>query len=216
MKYKTILWDLDGTLLDTLDDLTDSVNAALAASGFPTHSRDAVRSFVGNGMRKLIERAVPAGTGEAEQAAVREFFRVHYAAHCSDKTKPYASIPELLAKLREAGVKMAIVSNKPDFATKELAAVYFGGLTDAAIGGRDGVPVKPAREMVELALAELGTDAADAVYIGDSDVDVITAANAEMDGISVAWGFRGEDVLRAAGAKNIAHTPAELQAMLLA
>ena len=212
MKIKAVIWDLDGTLLDTLHDLADSVNAALSAHGMPVHSIDKIRSFVGNGMVKLISRAVPAGTSEADEAAVREFFKAHYAAHCNDKTKPYPGIPALLDELKEAGVKMAVVSNKPDFATKELVKLYFGDCIGTAVGGRDGVPVKPAREMVQLALEELDIPAEKAIYIGDSEVDVQTAQNADMQGIFVDWGFRDESVLRETGAKTVAHTTEQLRA----
>ena len=206
-----ILWDLDGTLLDTLEDLADSVNASLSANGMPGHSIEKIRSFVGNGMVKLIARAVPAGTSEAEETAVREFFKTHYAVHCNDKTKPYPGIPALLDDLKKAGVKMAVVSNKPDFATKDLVGLYFGDCIGTAVGGREGVPVKPAGDMVRLALEELGVPAEKAVYIGDSEVDVQTAQNAGMRGIFVDWGFRDESVLRQAGAQTVAHTAEQLR-----
>lgn len=211
MPISAILWDLDGTLLDTLQDLADSVNAALLSHGMPVHSVDKIRTFVGNGMHKLISRAVPAETTEEEETAVREFFKSHYAAHCNDKTKPYPGVPALLAELKEAGVTMAVVSNKPDFATKELVKLYFGDCIGTAVGGRDGVPVKPAREMVQLALEELGVPAEKAIYIGDSEVDVQTAQNADMQGIFVDWGFRDESVLRETGAKTVAHTTEQLR-----
>ncbi len=206
-----ILWDLDGTLLDTLNDLADSVNVSLSAFGFPTHSREKIRSFVGNGVYKLIARAVPAGTDEASETAVREFFQKHYGEHANDTTAPYPGILPLLRELRDAGVKMAVVSNKPDFATKDLVRQHFGDLIPAAVGGRDGVPVKPAREMVQLGLDALGVTAENAVYIGDSEVDVQTAKNAGMRGIFVDWGFRDESVLRQAGAQTVAHTAEQLR-----
>lgn len=200
-----ILWDLDGTLLSTLDDIAESVNVSLSAFGFPTHSRERIRSFVGNGVYKLIARAVPAGTDAASETAVREYFQKHYAEHANDTTAPYPGILPLLAELKEAGVKMAVVSNKPDFATKDLVRQHFGDLISAAVGGRDGVPVKPAREMVQLGLDALGVTAENAVYVGDSEVDVQTAKNAGMRGIFVDWGFRDESVLRDAGAETVAH-----------
>ena len=211
-----ILWDLDGTLLDTLDDLADSVNVSLSAFGFPTHSREKIRSFVGNGMVKLIARAVPAGTDEASETAVREFFQKHYSEHANDTTAPYPGILPLLHDLRKAGVKMAVVSNKPDFATKALVRQHFGALIPTVVGGRDGVPVKPAREMVQLALGELGVTAEETVYIGDSEVDVQTAQNAGLRGIFVDWGFRDESVLREAGAQTVAHDAGGLRQEIFA
>lgn len=214
MRYNTILWDLDGTLLDTLDDLADSVNAALLKNDFPTRSREEIRSFVGNGMRRLIARAVPDGTSEADEARVRGDFEEHYRIHCNDKTKPYDGILPLLRRLHQAGVTMAIVSNKPDFAVRDLAKQYFDGLVDAAVGARDGVPTKPARDVIDLTLATLGRSGEGAVYIGDSEVDVATARAADLSGIAVSWGFRDEAVLRAAGAGQIAATVAALETML--
>lgn len=200
--YKAIVWDLDGTLLDTLDDLTDATNHALSGNGLPLRTREEVRRFVGNGIRRLIARAVPEGTPDAVRDAVYGDFCPYYAAHCNDRTHPYPGVMELLAGLH-AAVPMAIVSNKADFAVRELAEIYFGRLIPVAVGARDGSRTKPAPDVVLRALGELGAAPASAVYVGDSEVDVETARNAGMSCVSVSWGFRTPDVLRAAGASVI-------------
>ena len=215
MKYQAVLFDLDGTLLDTLEDLANSVNAALAAHGMPLRTIDEVRVFVGNGVAKLIERAVPRNTAQDEFAAVLADFKAHYAAHCAERTRPYGGIPELLAALRRAGIKTAMVSNKGDFAVQALAKDYFGGLLDLAIGERAGVPRKPAPDMVRYALSALHADPATAIYVGDSEVDILTAKNAGLACISVTWGFRNAEDLRAHGAATPVNTVRELQDLLL-
>jgi phosphoglycolate phosphatase len=203
MRYKLALFDLDGTVLDTLEDLTDATNAAMAMHGYPTHSIDAVRSFVGNGIGNLIRSALPEGTNEAEFHTVLGDFKKYYGEHCADKTKPYDGVLEMLRTLRAAGVQTAVVSNKADFAVKALAERYFKGLFDIAIGEREGVARKPAPDSVLEVMRELGADAAECVYIGDSDVDVLTAKNAGVDGIFVTWGFRSEACLRETGATEL-------------
>ena len=215
--YQTAVFDLDGTLLDSLEDLHLSTNAALAAHGLPARSLEEVRRFVGNGIRKLVERAVPAGTGAAEQEAVYEDFCAHYAAHCEDHTGPYPGILELLARLRAAGVRLAVVSNKGDFAVQELVARQFPGAFDAILGENEaaGIRKKPAPDMVEAALARMGADRDGMVYIGDSEVDVQTAASVGCPCISCTWGFRSVDDLLAAGATTFVNTPAELERVLL-
>lgn len=215
MKYKLVMFDLDGTILNTLQDLTDSVNTVLRRHGFPTHSLDAVRSFVGNGIFTLIQKAVPANTEEEKLNAVFEDFKVYYAAHCADKTKPYEGIVNLLLQLRRAGVLTAVVSNKADFAVKELAKCYFDGLFDAAVGEREGVLRKPAPDSVLAVIRSLGCNASETVYIGDSDVDVATAKNANVDGIFVTWGFRSAEFLRACGAKTLVSKPDEIARLIL-
>ena len=203
MRYKLALFDLDGTVLDTLEDLTDATNAAMAMHGYPTHSIDAVRSFVGNGIGNLIRSALPEGTNEAEFHTVLGDFKKYYGEHCADKTKPYDGVLEMLRTLRAAGVQTAVVSNKADFAVKALAERYFKGLFDIAIGEREGVARKPAPDSVLEVMRELGADTAECVYIGDSDVDVLTAKNAGVDGIFVTWGFRSEACLRETGATEL-------------
>ena len=215
--YSTAIFDLDGTLLDSLEDLHLSTNVALAEHGLPARSLEEVRRFVGNGIRKLVERAVPAGTGAAEQEAVYEDFCAHYAAHCEDNTGPYPGILELLARLRAAGVRLAVVSNKGDFAVQELVARQFPGAFDAILGENEaaGVRKKPAPDMVLAALERMGVGRDGMVYIGDSEVDVQTAASVGCPCISCTWGFRSVDDLLAAGATTFVNTPAELERVLL-
>ena len=215
MKYKVILWDLDGTLLDTLQDLRDAVAHALIAHALPPRSLTEIRAMVGNGIRKLVERAVPEGTDPAVTDRVFEEFRAYYALHCSDTTAPYAGIRKLLTELRAAGIRSAIVSNKADFATKDLVMKHFGDLVDFATGAREDMPKKPAPDMIAYALAEMHASPAEAVYIGDSEVDVKTAENASLPGIFVNWGFRDEAELRRAGAQVIVSSPEELRGMLI-
>ncbi len=215
--YATAVFDLDGTLLNTIEDLWISTNAALSAHDMPTHTLDDVRRFVGNGIRKLIERAVPAGTGAAEQDTVYEDFCAHYAAHCEDHTGPYPGIPELLANLRAAGVRLAVVSNKGDFAVQELVARQFPDAFDAVLGENEaaGIRKKPAPDMVEAALTRMGASHEGMAYIGDSEVDVQTAASVGCPCISCTWGFRSVDDLLAAGATTFVDSPAELERVLL-
>ena len=216
--YQTVVFDLDGTLLNTLEDLHLSTNAALATHDMPPHSIDDVRRFVGNGIRLLIRRAVPAGTDAATEEAVYEDFCAHYAAHCEDHTGPYPGIPELLAHLRAAGVRLAVVSNKGDFAVQELVARQFPGAFDAVLGENEaaGIRKKPAPDMVEAALGRMGVTRAGMAYVGDSEVDVQTAAAVGCSCISCTWGFRGRDELVAAGATTFVDTPDELGRVLLA
>lgn len=216
--YETVVFDLDGTLLNTLEDLHLSTNAALAAHGMPAHTLDDVRRFVGNGIRLLIHRAVPAGTPAATENAVYQDFCAHYAAHCEDHTGPYPGVPELLAHLRAAGVRLAVVSNKGDFAVQELIARQFPGAFDAVLGECEerGIRKKPAPDMVNAALERMGATRAGLVYVGDSEVDVQTAANVGCPCITCTWGFRGRDELLAAGATTLVDTPAELERVLLA
>lgn len=213
--YKAIIWDLDGTLLNTLTDLHSAVNAALAECGLPARTVEEVRCFVGNGIPNLIARAVPAGTDEKKEAEVLASFLSYYTEHMNDHTAPYEGILPLLDDLREKGVRMAVVSNKADYATAELTRLHFGDRLDAAVGAREGVPKKPAPDGVFTALDALGVPAAAAVYIGDSEVDVATGKNAGMDVIAVSWGFRDVETLRAAGARMICDTVAELAELLL-
>ena len=185
-----ILWDLDGTLLDTLEDLMDGVNYALHQFGLPSRTLEEIRQFVGNGAGQLIRRAVD---GRADEKAVLEIFRTYYNAHCQIKTRPYAGVEEALAKLGEK-YPMAIVSNKPDSAVKPLCAQYFPGIY--ALGERSDCPRKPAPDMVFKAMADLGVDTC--IYVGDSEVDVATAKNAGVKCLSVLWGFRNRTELEQA------------------
>lgn len=214
--YKLAVFDMDGTILDTLEDLKDSTNYALEKCGYPTRTYDEVRRFVGNGIRKLIERAVPEGLAVEQIDRVHEVFTEHYKVHCADKTKAYDGIKPLLEKLRARGVKTAVVSNKADYGVQELCKEYFDGLFDYAVGEREGIRRKPAPDAVNEALRVLGMSKSEAVYIGDSDVDFETAKNAELPCISVLWGFRDEEFLREKGATLFVHDPAEIYDIVMA
>ena len=215
MPYQTAVFDLDGTLLDTLEDLYRAVNRALTDHLLPLRSREEVRLFVGNGVEKLIRRAVPNGTEEETILSVLADFKAVYADICEDNTRPYNGILDLLATLRERGVRVAVVSNKFDAATKQLCAKYFGELVEVAIGERTGVRKKPAPDTVYEALRELGVTAKGAVYIGDSDVDIQTAINCGMPCVSVTWGLRDEDFLVENGAKTLVRSPERLLGVII-
>jgi phosphoglycolate phosphatase len=210
MKKEVLIFDLDGTILDTLEDLYISTNYALTYHGFPERSKEEVRLFVGNGIAKLIQRAVPEHTSEETTAQVLETFKKHYGEHCADHTSPYEGILPLLEELKKQGYETAVVSNKADFAVQELCRQYFPGAFAYVVGEREGIRRKPAPDSVLEVLKTLKHSAAEAVYIGDSDVDLQTAANAHMEVIGVSWGFRGRDFLQAHGAAVIADTPEEI------
>lgn len=214
MNIKAVIWDLDGTLLNTLDDLAASVNAALAMNGMSLRSTEEVRAFVGNGIRNLMMRAVPGGEANPAFDKALEDFTRHYGAHSRDRTRPYDGILEMLDRLSAAGVKHAIVSNKIDFAVKELSRAYFGERMCAAIGDDPSRARKPAPDSVFAAMREMGVTAQETVYVGDSDVDVLTARNAVVPCVAVLWGFRDEACLRAAGAERLARTPDELREII--
>ena len=214
MNIKAVIWDLDGTLLNTLDDLAASVNAALAMNGMPLRSTEEVRAFVGIGIRNLMMRAVPGGEANPAFDKALEDFTRHYGAHSRDRTRPYDGILEMLDRLSAAGVKHAIVSNKIDFAVKALSRAYFGERMCAAIGDDTSRARKPAPDSVFAAMREMGVTAQETVYVGDSDVDVLTARNAGVPCVAVLWGFRDEACLRAAGAERLARTPDELREII--
>lgn len=210
-RYKTIVFDLDGTLLDTLDDLTDATNHALSVFGLKTRTRDEVCSFVGNGIAKLIERAI----GEKEHpdfAKILSEFKAYYAAHCADKTQPYDGVIELLREFKRRGIKTAVVSNKADFAVKSLAQTYFSGLLCEAVGENEeaGIRKKPAPDSLFAVMDALQADKQTTAYVGDSEVDVQTAKNAGLDCICVTWGFRKKDFLRENGGKIFVDVPTEI------
>ncbi len=208
MRYKTIIFDLDGTLLDTLDDLAKATNYALAKHNMPQHTKEAIRWFVGNGAKKLIERAFPAGTSQEKQAEVLASFAEYYKDHGNDNTTAYPGVMQLLADLRAAGCQTAIVSNKPDFAVQNLTKLYFDELMDAACGENEaqGIAKKPAPDMVLTVMEKLGADPATTVYVGDSDTDLETAANSGLDCIGACWGFRGRQFLIEHGATMLAES----------
>ena len=210
--YNTYIFDLDGTLLDTLTDLANSTNYALRQYGMPARSTDEVRRFVGNGVRRLMEQAVPNGSDAPRFEECFETFRSHYLLHSLDTTRPYDGIDAMLHRLKEQGKHIAVVSNKFHAATQELCRHFFPDTVDVAIGEHEaeGIRKKPAPDTVIEALRQLGTDKGNAVYVGDSDVDILTARHAGMPCISVLWGFRDRDFLLAHGATQFVSTPAEL------
>lgn len=215
MLYHTAIFDLDGTLLDTLQDLADSTNYALSLHHLPPRTVEEVRQFVGNGVGLLIHRAVPEGTAEELEGQVLRDFRAHYLLNMENRTAPYPGVLDLLDALRAAGLRTAVVSNKFDGAVKGLCQNYFGQRVEAAIGESQGVARKPAPDTVFRALAELGQAPEGAVYVGDSDVDILTAKNAGLPCIAVSWGFRSRAFLEANGARIIADTMQELEQLLL-
>lgn len=205
-----VIFDLDGTLLNTLEDLKDSTNYALQKFRFPQKTLDEVRSFVGNGLRMLIVRAVPAGTEDAVIDAVLQTMKLHYAENYHNKTRPYDGIEALLARLKAEGYPMAIVSNKADLVVALLRKLYFDALIPVAVGETEGVLRKPAPDMVIEGLRRLGLPGAKAVYVGDSEVDLQTARNVGIPCLSVTWGFRSIQQLKEAGAQHLVHTLEEL------
>ena len=213
-KFELYVFDLDGTLLDTLEDLKDSVNAALFAYGCKERSLEEVRNFVGNGIRNLMLQAVEGGNAHPEFENIFQYFKDDYKKNCKNKTKPYSGIMDVLKQLKRDGVKLAMVSNKADFAVKELNLYYFKDLDMIAAGEKEGVRRKPAPDAVFQALKELNVDKEHAVYVGDSDVDIQTANNAEIPCISVLWGFREKEFLVEQGGKVFAETPKELLCLL--
>ena len=212
---KAIVFDLDGTLLNTLDDLKDSTNFALQSCGFPERSYDEVRRFVGNGIRKLIERAVPAGATPEKTQECYEAFCEHDKHNMENKTAEYDGISDMLKALYEAGYKMAIVTNKADFAAQALCGDLFGKYIKTVVGSVDGRPNKPAPDGVYYALSQMGVAKDEAVFIGDSDVDMQTAKNAGMDAIGVLWGFRDLADLQKVGVKTTVTNTQELKNLLL-
>ena len=212
MSYQTYIFDLDGTLLDTLGDLAASVNYALRTHGMPEHSIDDVRRFVGNGVRKLMERAIPDGADNPRFDETFATFRQYYMAHSLDTTRPYEGIPETLATLKARGCHLAVVSNKMMAATQALCHHFFPDTIEVAIGEDEaaGIRRKPAPDTVFAALKALGVGKEDAAYVGDSDVDIQTARNASLPCISVLWGFRDRDFLISHGAQTFITHPAEL------
>ncbi len=209
-KYNAVIFDLDGTLLNTLDDLMDSANYALEQYGYKKRTRDEIRRFVGNGVRKLMERAVPEGTSGETIEQILATFKDHYEKNMMNQTGPYDGIMELLSCLKEREIPAAIVSNKFDLAVKNLSRLFFDGYIQAAIGESEKVAKKPAPDTALKALARLGMPAERTVYVGDSDVDILTAKNAGMDCISVTWGFRDSAFLLSHGAAVLIDSPLEL------
>ena len=209
-EYKTYVFDLDGTLLNTINDLAASVNFALKEYGMSQHTVDEVRNFVGNGVKKLMERAVPDGLDNPLFEDAYATFKKHYLEHGLDTTKPYPGIVDLLRELKKRGKNIAVVSNKFYDATGELVRHFFGEYVKVAIGERENIRKKPAPDTVLEAFRLLGVDKEEAVYIGDSDVDVNTAKIVGIPCISGLWGFRDIEFLIENGATTFVETPQEI------
>ena len=209
-KYSAVVFDMDGTILDTLEDLAASINFALKTNDFPERSIDEVRGFVGNGLVKLVERAVPDCTLPEENQKVLETFNDYYKNHCSEKTKPYPGIIDVLNRLKKCGIKVAVCSNKPDYGVKTLCKEHFNGIFDIALGIKDGLKTKPHPDTVNEILKQLKCKKENAVYVGDSEVDIQTAKNAGIKCISVCWGFKTKDFLLQNEAERIVENAEEL------
>ena len=211
---KLIIFDLDGTLLNTISDLTSSVNYAMRSLHMPERSKDEVLSFVGNGNRILMERCVTEGSGEETIDLALRKFHEYYSCHYADETTAYSQIPELLDALKARRYLLAVVSNKADYAVQDLCRKYFEGIFDFVLGDREGIRRKPSPDPVNLVLKSLGLTADEAVYVGDSEVDIKTAFNAGLPCISVSWGFRSRDILASSGAETIISAPEEMLDMI--
>lgn len=214
-KYDLVIFDLDGTILDTLEDLTDSLNVVLDQYRYPQRTLSEVRGFVGNGIRLLIRRALPEEASEHTVDLLHQNFIQYYQKHCMEKTKPYEGIPELLRDLREQGYRTAVISNKADPAVKILCDRYFEGLFDLVAGERPGIPRKPAPDSVHDILDSMQVNKDQAVYIGDSDVDIATSRNVGLDHIIVTWGFKDRDFLQEMGAECLVSSPGEIRDLIL-
>lgn len=212
---KMVIFDLDGTLLDTLDDLCNSVNYSLRTNNFPERSLAEVRTFVGNGIRLLIERSVPEGTSKELIDKTFECFKTYYAVHCNDKTKTYPGVMDMLKELKKNGYKIAVLSNKAQYAVTKLCYIYFNNLLDDAVGARENVAKKPSPDALYICAENNNINLNNVIYVGDSDVDVATANNAGVRGIAVTWGFRSRELLIKCGAENLADNTDELLQILL-
>ena len=210
-----VIFDLDGTLLDTLDDLCNSVNYSLRTNNFPERSLAEVRTFVGNGIRLLIERSVPEGTSKELIDITFECFKTYYAVHCNDKTKTYPGVMDMLKELKKNGYKIAVLSNKAQYAVTKLCDIYFNNLLDDAVGARENVAKKPSPDALYICAENNNINLNNVIYVGDSDVDVATANNAGVRGIAVTWGFRSRELLIKCGAENLADNTDELLQILL-
>jgi phosphoglycolate phosphatase len=215
MRYPAVIFDMDGTVLNTLEDLLTSLNLTLDEFGLPRRDLGEMRHFVGNGMRYQIECGAGPGIPPEKIDRMLPVYVKNYAVHGAEKTRPYEGVPELIGRLRAAGCKTAVVSNKNDAAVRRLADLYFPGLFDVSVGEREGIRKKPAPDSVNEVLQKLGVSRQEAVYVGDSEVDVQTAENAGLDLIAVGWGFRTREELLESVAKRIFSSPQEVEAFLL-
>lgn len=213
--YKYVIFDLDGTLLNTLEDLANAGNYALKTMGFPTYANEKYKYFVGNGIPKLIERIVPKGISQSDMQKVHTLFSQYYEAHCIDKTKPYDNIPEMLKKLKNSGVKTAVATNKDHVFSVKLIKDFFGDDIDFVCGRKDGFPKKPDPYIVNTLIEQLNAVRKETLYVGDSNVDMETAINANLDSCGVLWGFRTEKELMESGAKHIAADANQLYDLIM-
>ena len=213
MKH-AVIFDLDGTLLNTLGDLRAATNHALEVRGLPPHSMEEIRQFIGNGIRLLICRAMPEGTPEAEIDAALDDFKAYYAAHIHDRTVPYDGISQLLTALRKRGIKVAVLSNKIDSASQQLIEYFFPGKTDVVFGEHVGVPRKPDPTSCRMVMQQLGVQPEQVLYVGDSGTDMQTAKNAGLYAGGVTWGFRSKEVLLEYGADVLVHRPEQILQIL--
>lgn len=213
MKH-AVIFDLDGTLLNTLGDLRAATNHALEVRGLPPHSMEEIRQFIGNGIRLLIRRAMPEGTPEAEIDAALDDFKAYYAAHIHDRTVPYDGIPQLLTALKKRGIQVAVLSNKIDSASQQLIEYFFPGKTDVVFGEHVGVPRKPDPTSCRMVMQQLGVQPEQVLYVGDSGTDMQTAKNAGLYAVGVTWGFRSKEVLLKYGADVLVHRPEQILQIL--
>lgn len=212
MKYKLAIFDMDGTILNTLEDLRDSLNVSLAVCNFPPRTLEEVRTFVGNGIHRTIEQAVPNEATSQQIETVFDYFENYYPSHCKIKTAPYDGVIETIQKIKASGGKTAVVSNKADIAVHKLCDIFFPNLFDYEIGQKPENKRKPSPDSVNEVLEKLSISSTDSVYIGDSEVDLATAKNSNMDCIAVSWGFRDKAFLASHGATCIVDKPMEIEA----
>lgn len=217
MAFDAVIFDLDGTLLNTLDDLYNAVNHAVTSFGFPAQTKDEVRLHTGNGIKNLIKKSLPTDVSDSIFKEVFTEFKAYYRDHAADTTSPYPGIPQMLTDLMLAHIPLSVVSNKADFAVQTLIRDYFPGTFHVIAGEREseGIPKKPARQIIDYVRAQLDLpEQARVAYVGDSEVDIQTAANAECEAVICMWGFRGREELIAQGAQVLIDTPAELATYL--
>ena len=214
MTYQAAIFDLDGTLLNTLPDLHASVNATLSLYGFPERSEDEIRRAVGDGVGMLIARSIPEGANDPRYEDCLSAFREHYAKHAADRTAPYAGILSLLAALKAKGIRIGVVSNKFDAAVKALCRTYFGDLVELAVGEREGIRRKPCPDSLLAVSDNFSLTPKQCIYIGDSEQDILTARAAGLDCLSVTWGFRSRKALLTAGATQLIDSPADILSLL--
>ena len=212
--YKCVIFDLDGTLLDTLEDLADAGNYALRQLGYPQHEIEKYKYFVGNGIPKLIERILPENSDSVVHSKARDLFSEYYTAHSMDKTRPYPGVSDLLAELKANGIKAGVASNKDHDFSEVLVRNYFGDMIQAVCGRKDGSPKKPDPFSVNYIIESLKVNKYESLYVGDSNVDMETAANAGLTSCGVLWGFRTEKELRESGAQFIVNDPVELYGII--